>query len=91
MNVANKNKSIHMKQLIFKNWTGLRFIRLVLGIIIIVQGAVGKNAPFVIAGILFTTMALFNAGCCAGGQCASGNSNTNKTANTNKIEYEEVV
>ncbi len=69
----------------------MRFIRIVLCIIIIVQGVAGKNVMFAIAGILFTVLALFNAGCCAGGQCYSGNAKPNKTNNTKQIEYEEVV
>lgn len=79
-----------MKQLLLHNWSPLRFIRLVLGIIIIVQGAVAGNVLFALAGILFTGMALFNAGCCAAGNCSVGKTTSN-TNNKNKIEYEEVV
>lgn len=80
-----------MKYLLFNNWTLLRFVRLALGIIIIVQGVAAGQGMFIIAGVLFTGMALFNAGCCAQGTCHTGKKTNAATNNTHKIEYEEVV
>lgn len=79
-----------MKQLLLNNWTLLRFIRLALGIIIIVQGVIAGSALFALAGILFTGMALFNTGCCATDNCRAGKKITVKE-NTHEIKYEEVV
>jgi hypothetical protein len=80
-----------MKQLFFTNWTLMRFVRLILGVIIIVQGFVAKDALFAIAGFLFTTMALLNAGCCATGNCYINNKPLNNSKQHTPVEYEEVV
>lgn len=56
-----------------KNWNLLRILRLVLGIVILVQGLQMMQVPFIILGLVFTAMPLFNVGCCSGGACADGN------------------
>jgi hypothetical protein len=78
-----------MKNALLHNWHIFRFLRLALGIAIIVQGAMGKDWLFILAGILFTLLALFNSGCCATGGCYP----TEKKVTTTKknISYEEVV
>lgn len=74
---------------ILHNWTFFRFLRLAMGILIIVQGIMIKDWFFAIAGLAFSLMALFNTGCCAGGACRTPIS---KNTDTNKdISYEEVV
>mgnify|MGYP000493991150 CR=1 FL=1 len=47
----------------------MRFLRLVIGIAIIVQAVVAKDIMLGIAGIFFTSLPVFNIGCCAGGNC----------------------
>lgn len=80
-----------MKQLLFSNWTLVRFLRLAMGIAIIVQAAAAKDALFGIAGFLFTVMALFNTGCCAAGNCYTTGKPVNEKKSTENIQYEEVV
>ncbi len=78
-----------MKQIIFSNWNFMRFLRLGLGIAIIVQAAMAGNWTMGILGLLFTAMPVFNIGCCGAGGC---NTPTKKTFETTKdISYEEVV
>ncbi len=77
-----------MKYSILHNWNLFRLLRLALGIAIIVQGAMGKDILFIIAGALFTLLAIFNAGCCAGGTCYTA---AKKNTATKEITYEEVV
>lgn len=50
-------------------WSIMRFLRLIMGIIIIIQGL--KSEMWLIAGlgILFTMMPLLNMGCSANGNC----------------------
>ncbi len=78
-----------MKKLLI-NWNLMRFVRLVLGIIIIIQGIITKQYIFALIGLLFAAMALLNIGCCGTMVC-----NNSKTANsestTKEISYEEVV
>jgi|GEM_PF-362013 len=80
--------NIKMKYSILHNWNLFRFLRLALGIAIIVQGAMARDLLFVIAGTLFTLLAIFNAGCCAGNNCYSA---PKKNNDTKEITYEEVV
>ncbi|MDD2820014.1 MAG: hypothetical protein PHW29_02000 [Flavobacterium sp.] len=59
-----------MLNTMFTNWSFIRAIRLILGIIVISQAIFTKNYLFVIPGVLFTGMALFNTGCCGSNGCA---------------------
>ena len=49
----------------------MRFIRLVLGIVIIVQSVIVKDWAIGLLGILFTAMPVFNIGCCGVSGCAA--------------------
>lgn len=78
-----------MKQAILRNWNFMRFVRLGLGIAIIVQSIYAKDWTMGILGVLFTSMPVFNIGCCGVGGC---NTPVNKKEQTTKdITYEEVV
>ena len=78
-----------MKQVLFSNWNFMRFIRLILGITIIVQSIITKDWVVGVLGVLFTGMPIFNIGCCAVSGCATP---SKKVAETTKdISYEEVV
>lgn len=67
----------------------MRVLRLLMGIAIIVQAFVVKEVALGLAGLLFTGMAVFNAGCCATGACYSPSS---KNVQLQKdIDHEEVV
>lgn len=79
-----------MKNSILHNWNLFRILRLILGIAIAVQGILAKDVLFAIAGLLFASLALFNAGCCAGGGCYPAEKKDESTTKR-EIEYEEVV
>lgn len=79
-----------MKQAIFSNWNFMRFLRLGLGIFIIVQSVIVKDWTMGILGLLFTIMPIFNIGCCGVGGCATAPPKRNSEA-TKDINYEEVV
>ena len=78
-----------MKGLILNNWNIIRFLRLGIGLAIIVQAIVAADLLFGLAGLLFTGMAVFNASCCGAGACAS-RPTLNKTGSKD-VSYEEVV
>ncbi len=81
-----------MKQSILSNWSFFRFLRLGIGIAIVVQAVMAMDVLFGIAGLLFTGMAVFNIGCCGMGGCNTPTTTTKKTSETTKdITYEEVV
>lgn len=71
------------------NWNFMRIIRLVLGIVIIVQGIQAQQWILVALGGLFTLMPLFNIGCCGTAGCSTTYS-SRKNTTTEDITYEEV-
>ena len=78
-----------MKARIVQGWNWMRILRLMAGLAITIQGVYVADWWFVIAGLLFTALALLNMGCCAGSGCGYTN-NTSTKKNENTI-YEEVV
>jgi len=78
-----------MKKTIFRNWNFMRVVRLVMGIVILVESVILRDALLGIAGLLFSSMAIFNVGCGGTGGCYTP---TKKRAeDTKAIIYEEVV
>ena len=78
-----------MKQTLLSNWTLMRFLRLAMGIAILVQALIAKDMLFAFAGIVFTAMPVFNVGCCGTAGCAAPPKKNQAT--TKDIIYEEVV
>ena len=65
----------------------MRFLRLALGIALIVQGAIMKDVMFIIFGVFFSLMPLLNIGC-ASGNCSVPQKRNSKLKR--EIEFEEV-
>jgi hypothetical protein len=78
-----------MKHAILSNWTLMRFLRLGIGIAILVQAIIAKDMFIAFAGIIFTAMPVFNVGCCGTAGCAAPPAKNQDTAKD--IVYEEVV
>jgi hypothetical protein len=78
-----------MKALILHNWNFMRVLRLVIGIAILAQGIIAKELLPGVLGLLLATMAVFNAGCCGSGGCATAP--YKKQSSTKETTYEEVV
>ncbi len=80
-----------MMKTILAQWNAMRIIRLVLGIVIIVQGIYTNDYAIALLGGLFTLMPLLNIGCCGTNAC---NTNTQRKINTDskkeEIIFEEV-
>jgi len=77
-----------MKQTILSNWNFFRVLRLLIGIAVIVQAIIANDALFGFAGLIFSTMALFNASCCGYGGCNT--TIPEKNASKQEISFEEV-
>ncbi len=74
---------------ILQQWNFMRALRLVLGVAILIQGIVGKDATTIVLGVLFAGMAVANVGCCGSGGCAVP---TRRKVNDNDSNhYEEVT
>lgn len=78
-----------MKDAILTNWTFFRVLRLLIGLGIIIQAFISKDTLFGVAGLIFTSMAVFNMGCCGVGGCATPPKKLD--TNSKGITYEEVV
>lgn len=78
-----------MKNIIFTNWTLIRFLRLGVGIAILVQAVLARDVLFAFLGIMFTAMPVFDIGCCGRNGCYVPP--VKKEVNTKDISYEEVV
>jgi hypothetical protein len=78
-----------MKETIFTNWTFFRVLRLIIGIGIVVQAFISKDTLLGLAGLFFSSMAIFNMGCCGTGGCST--SPKQKRESLKDITYEEVV
>ena len=77
-----------MMQNIIKNWSFVRLLRLVMGIVLVVE-AVKSGMWFLVAvGVVFVAMPLLNIGCCATGNCAVPTHHLNNT--NDDTEYEEI-
>ena len=70
-------------------WNAMRIIRLVLGVIVIVQGINNGEVLYFVLGGLLVLMALANSGCCGAGACAV-NPRSIKEKEEKEIVYEEV-
>ncbi len=75
---------------ILTGWNIMRALRLVIGIVIVVQGIQANEWMLVVMGGLFSLMPLFNVGCCATGNCAVPNRPARRKE-SEEIEYEEVT
>lgn len=84
-----KKKNTTVMKTILQGWNFMRIVRLVLGIIIMVQGITEREPVTIILGLLFSGMAVANIGCCGTNGCAvnPGRSIKNKTK---EPIYEEV-
>lgn len=73
------------------NWDVMRFIRLALGVAIMIQGFVMKDWSFVFIGGAFSLMPIFNIGCCAN-SCKNKSTIRNKTQPKpiEETTYEEI-
>lgn len=75
---------------ILSNWNFMRALRLILGIIIVVQGIQASEFMYAIAGVLLSGMAIANIGCCGVGGCNVPYSKAPKDLTNKEISYEEI-
>lgn len=73
-------------------WNAMRIIRLVLGVVIVIQGLSTNDYAIALLGGLFTLMPLLNVGCCGTNGCSTTpiQRKRNTTSGTEDISFEEV-
>ncbi|MCU0333845.1 MAG: hypothetical protein MUF62_02215 [Chitinophagaceae bacterium] len=74
------------------NWHFARLLRLVLGILVVVQSVQMNEKWFVVIGALLAALAIFDLGGCNSSACATPTARQRHVARTTKQEttYEEV-
>lgn len=76
-------------KLLLRHWSFVRFLRLGLGVIILVQGLFLSDFLYAGAGLLLSAMAFLNVGCCGMGACAMPDTRRSQSS-SQTISYEEV-
>jgi hypothetical protein len=71
-----------------KNWNGMRTLRLALGVFVTLQASLSGDWLFILLGVLFSLLSVFNVGCCAAGTCNT--SPPRRPEREEEISYEEV-
>ena len=78
-----------MKQILLSGWNFMRWLRLIMGVYLLVNAWLSKDWMAGFFGAFFTFQAVTNTGCCGASGCAvpapSGKRNT-----TQEVEFEEV-
>ncbi len=72
---------------IIQQWNIARIIRLVLAIVILVQGIIVKDTMTMVLAVFLGGMAIANVGCCGTNRCAINNRSSTEIET---IEYEEL-
>jgi hypothetical protein len=62
-----------LRQRVFTNWNFVRFLRLGLGVWILVMAIQSRDWPIGLLSGLFIWMAVTNTGCCGANGCAAPN------------------
>jgi hypothetical protein len=75
---------------ILSNWNFMRALRLILGVIIVIQGIQASEFMYAIAGVLLSGMAIANIGCCGVGGCNVPTRKTSTDLTNKEITYEEI-
>lgn len=70
------------------NWNGIRVLRLLAGLLILLAAIQTKEWLLMTGGVVFSLMALLHAGCCGSSACNRPPRKNNKQ--TDVISYEEV-
>ncbi len=71
---------------ILQNWSLIRLIRIIFGVLAVVQGMMVNDMGFKMAGTLLLLTAVANIGCC-GGSCSV---NLRQPKEQKEVVYEEV-
>lgn len=76
---------------VLQNWTFMRGLRLLLGVIALVQSIIAKDLLLGAISLFLISMAVFNFGCCGSGGCGVSFNKSKSIKNIEDVEFEEVV
>ena len=81
------SKIIEQMKKLMNNWIGFRGLRLLLGIILLVQAIMFREMIYGFLAFFLLLTAITNTGCCAGGTCPTNGQGNSKT----KIQIDEAL
>lgn len=80
----------YLKQQLFSSWGFTRILRLVLGVIILVQAIQTADVMFGLLGSFLLGQAALNIGCCGVDGCGVPYNNKAQATDEKEITYEEI-
>lgn len=82
----------YIKSQVLSQWGFARIIRLVLGIVVLIQGIQATSIMLSVFGGLFILQGLLNAGCCGANGCGVPRyrEDINTKGNPKETSYEEI-
>lgn len=78
-----------MKTILLSGWHFMRFLRLAMGIIFMIQAVQMQDKLIGVIALIFLYQAIFNKGCCGVNACAK-RTNTVSTEQIEDISFKEI-
>jgi hypothetical protein len=75
----------------FRSWSIMRILRLLFGVIAVIQAAITFDFVLGLLGLVVGGLAFFNVGCCGSAGCDTNDKNVNINKEKYDVEFEEVV
>ena len=76
---------------LFQNWTFMRGLRLLLGVVVLVQSIFAKDLLLGAMSLFLIGMAVLNFGCCGSGGCGVNFNKSKSNKTIEDVDFEEVV
>jgi hypothetical protein len=76
---------------LLQNWTFMRRLRLLLGLVVLVQSIIAIDILLGAMSLFLISMAVFNFGCCGSGGCSISFNKSKSIKNIEDVDFVEVV
>jgi len=76
---------------LLQNWTFMRGLRLLLGVVVLVQSIIAKDLLLGAMSLFLISMTVFNFGCCGSGGCGISSNKNESVKKIEDVDFEEVV
>lgn len=78
-----------LKEIVFSDWNAMRILRLIIGVLILIQGINMNEWIMIILSSTIMLQAIFNTGCCSSGSCYNNTKTDIKISD--EIKFEEIT
>jgi hypothetical protein len=79
-----------IKQRILSQWDSVRWVKLALGVFMVILSFVKHDGIFGVIGGIFLFQAILNTGCFGSGACAAPTRTHTRSNNIEDVEFEEI-